>query len=79
MSFGGGGSSFPAFMMPQLPAPVPVPTQQDPAVLDAARRQAAIEAGLSGRASTLLAGAVQTDPSARAGSRLLGNFGALGG
>lgn len=58
--------------------PTPVPTQADPAIAEAARRQRVIEAGIEGRGATLMAGAVQTDPSRRLGARLLGNFSALG-
>ncbi|WP_428668051.1 hypothetical protein [Reyranella sp.] len=65
----------PAFIWQQPSAP---PAQTDPSVEEAARRERVIEAGLEGRGSTLLAGGAQTDPTRRVGSRLLGDFGALG-
>ena len=59
-------------------APPPVPKGDDPAVKEAERKQRVIEAGIGGRGATLLNGGA-TDSTARAaGSRLLGNFGALG-
>lgn len=66
----------PSFIYQQ---PAAVPLREDPAVEEARRRQVVTEEGLQGRGSTLLAGAAQPDPTQRAaGSRLLGNFGALG-
>lgn len=59
-------------------SPAPAPKADDPAALEAARKQRVIEATASGRGSTLLAGGDQTDPTRRMGSRLLGSFGALG-
>lgn len=78
---GGGGGGGGGFQQPQIimMAPPPAPKEDDPAVKEAERRQRMIDANLGGRGSTLLAGGAQTDPSRRSGgSRLLGNFGALG-
>lgn len=54
------------------------PKEDDPAVLEAERKARVVEASIGGRGATLLAGGAQTDPTKRAGARLLGNFGALG-
>lgn len=75
-------SSSPApifYASPAASTPPPnVPTQDDPAIADAARKQLMVDRGLRGRGATLLAGGAQPDPSQRAGARLLGNFGQLG-
>lgn len=69
-----GGPAVPP--MPSMMAPPP--TREDPAVAEAARKEAAINAGLMGRGATLLYGSAQPDPSRRSGSALLGASGTLG-
>jgi hypothetical protein len=59
-------------------SPPQVPKQDDPAVKEAERKQRVIEAGIGGRGATLLNGGANDNAQRAAGSRLLGNFGALG-
>jgi hypothetical protein len=63
---------------PQYPEP-----QEDPAVADAIRKQNAIERAQAGRGATILGGGtvspLASTPTSRAGARMLGDFGKLGG
>ncbi len=68
-------ASVPMIVYQQAPN---APKQDDPAVKEAERKQRVIEAGIGGRGATLLNGGATDNPQRAAGSRLLGNFGALG-
>ena len=72
------GPSYTQFIPQQPSAPPAPPTLDDPAAKEAARKQAAINAGLMGRGSTLLFGAAQPDPQRRGASMMMGSNAAMG-